>query len=90
MADVPMYQRGLSVWKPREKAPEWVKADLVFDVAAFTEFLEANATGDGKVRVQIKESRAGKFYAEHDTYKRAESVGVTMPDTVPNPDDVPF
>mgnify|MGYP001552945860 CR=1 FL=1 len=57
---------GLRVYAPRDGAPSFVKANLVVNVTELTQWLEGQ--GD-EVRIDIKESRGGKFYASVNDYK---------------------
>ena len=60
---------GLRVYKPSEKAPEFIIANLEFDVVKLNTFLEAHANDTGKVRAVIKMSREGnRYYAALDSY----------------------
>lgn len=63
------FTTGLRVFKPHENAPDFIKAQLVINVNEFLPYLEENAAGDGTVRIDIKESRGGKWYAQKNTYK---------------------
>lgn len=58
-----IFTDGMRVFKPSEKAPEWVKADIVIDVTKFTAFLENHATPDGAVRIQVLQGRTGNYYS---------------------------
>jgi len=59
---------GFRAFKPSDKAPEFIKANIVIDVVMLTNWLNENANAEGMVRLVIKESKAGKFYAEKDQY----------------------
>ena len=67
MSDI-TFAEGMKAYKPREKAPEFVKADIVIDVAKFTVFINDHAKPDGTVRIQIKEGKTGNFYAALDQW----------------------
>ena len=54
--------------KPRDAAPDWIKADLVINVAAFTVFINDHAKPDGTVHIQVKEGKTGKWYASFDQW----------------------
>jgi len=82
---------GVNVFTPGEKAPDFVKADLVINKEKLITWLQSNGQylRDGKygkeLRVQIKQSTQGKLYASVDTFKpkpKAETVEAT--------DDLPF
>jgi len=85
---------GLRAFAPRDNAPSFVKANLVVNVAELQAWL---AQRSGEVRIDIKESRGGKYYASENDYKpsseapkpsrapKAESAGGGFED-----DDIPF
>ena len=57
---------GLRAYAPRDNAPSFVKAKLVVNVAELQAWL---AQRSGEVRIDIKESRGGKYYASENDYK---------------------
>jgi hypothetical protein len=63
-----IFAEGMKAYKPRDKAPDWVKADLVFTVTEFMDFLLNHAKPDGTVRIQIKEGKTGNYYAALDQW----------------------
>lgn len=69
-----VFIEGLRVYKPSEKAPEFIVANLEFDVTVLNAFLEQHPNEVGKVRGVIKKSKEGKYYAALDTYKAAPKV----------------
>lgn len=61
---------GLFVNPPHEKAPDFVKMSLSIKPAEFAEWLKAQEPSDkGYIRIQVKEGKSGKWYAELDTWK---------------------
>ena len=61
---------GLRVFKPRDNAPEFVKANLVIKKSE----LEAWLRNQGEeVRIDILESREGKWYSAVNEYKKADA-----------------
>lgn len=52
---------GLRVFKPRDTAPEFVKADIILNKQELMAWLEGQ---DGTIRIQINESQQGKWYAK--------------------------
>lgn len=92
---------GLRVDK-RAGAPEWVIANLSFDVIKFRDFAEKNQNGGGYLNVDVKLSKGGKMYAELNTYQSAapkpapqepiEAVDTTIPysEEEVNTEDIPF
>lgn len=67
MSDI-IFTDGMKVFKPRDNAPAFVKADVIVDVAKFTVFLHDHAKPDGTVRIQIKEGNKGPYYASLDQW----------------------
>lgn len=66
------FPQGISVYPPNEKAPKFIKADVVVGrdfVAYFNEHQKM-----GKLRLQLKESKAGKLYFEINTYEKPSNV----------------
>jgi hypothetical protein len=57
---------GMRVYAPRDNAPDFVKANLVINIAELQAWL---AQRSGEVRIDIKESRNGKLYASENDYK---------------------
>lgn len=57
---------GLRAYAPRDNAPDFIIANLVVNVAELQAWL---AQRSGEVRIDIKESRNGKFYASENDYK---------------------
>ncbi len=100
MADV-IFTEGLKAFKPREKAPDWVKADIVINTVEFAAFMKQHAKPDRTLRIQIKEGKTGNYYAALDTWEkptdnehrdhRDEAPNETAyPTHDINPDDIPF
>lgn len=102
--DEKTFAKGLFVKPPHERAPEFVKAILSIKVYEFIPFLEAHASGDGWVNLDIKSAQSSKWYAELNTYKKTDTAienlektvepkthnGIEYPKDVINPDDIPF
>ena len=66
MSNETKFVDGLRAYAPRDNAPDFVKANLVINVAELQAWL---AQRSGEVRIVIKESRNGKFYASENDYK---------------------
>ena len=61
---------GMIVRAPREKAPSFVKASISIKVEDLGKWLRAKyKAGDEWVNIEVKESKAGKWYAAVSTYK---------------------
>ena len=59
---------GLRVYKPNEKAPAFIKAELEFEMPLFLAWARQHAKGV-KVRVTIKESQKGTYYGSLNTFE---------------------
>lgn len=53
----------------REKAPDFIKASLSFQVDKFLEYLKSKANAKGYVNIDILESREGVLYAKLNDWK---------------------
>lgn len=66
---------GVSVYAPRQGAPEFIIADLNIDIARLRDWANKNQNllvegKNGKVlRMQVKRSKDGKLYASVDDFK---------------------
>jgi len=86
---------GLFYYEPRDNAPDFVLASINIRPDIFTEWLNAQKTDNGFVRLQaLRSKKTGKPYVTLDTYKKTQenapqqaSEGV---DEEINPDDIPF
>jgi hypothetical protein len=68
MADDIEFINGMIVKGPHENAPDFVKANISFKVEEMIETLQRLQKA-GWVNVVIKESKAGKWYAQRDTWE---------------------
>lgn len=98
-----IFADGLYVQKPSEKAPSFIIANLSINVDEFKAFLDAHSK-DGEIRLNVKESQKGGYYAELDTYvsksstprppreakEKKETLSIEYPEDDINPDDIPF
>jgi hypothetical protein len=64
---------GLIV-KKNEKSPEWVLTSVSLEVESFKKWLDENKNGKGWVNLDLKKSKDGRFYLDHNDYKPKESV----------------
>lgn len=71
MTDI-KFPEGLSIYPPSEKAPDFIKGDLVI-TNDFIAFYNANQK-QGKLRMKLKLSKAGRLYAEVDTWEKPTTV----------------
>lgn len=74
MTDI-KFPAGLSIFPPNEKAPDFIKADMVV-TNEFIQFFNTNQK-QGKLRLQLKESRNGKLYAEVNTWEKPSTIPET-------------
>lgn len=75
---------GLRVYAPNERAPDHIIANGEIDVQAMAAWC-AQRSDVGKVRIVIKRSQGGKYYAAVDTYKR-ETAPQAKPKPAPQPE----
>lgn len=59
---------GMRVFKSHPNAPEFVKANISIDCKELVEFMRANHK-DGKIRVDILESKKGGLYAKLNSFE---------------------
>jgi len=92
---------GLRVYKPNEKAPAFIKAELEFEMPPFIAWARQYAKGV-KVRITIKESQKGTYYGSLNTFEpskdipkfdrdsQGKPIGVAEPVEEINTEDIPF
>lgn len=90
------YVEGTYAYKPRENAPDFVIADLVFKQYAIEEMLELAKQNGGEVRMQVKQWE-DKYNLGLNNYKsqpsgdgREKPHTENYPTSDINPDDIPF
>ncbi len=66
-----IFPEGIRVFKPNEKAPDFVKGTLTVN-GEFIEWYQNN-NKDGEVRLDIKESKNGKYYLSKNEYTPGNS-----------------
>jgi hypothetical protein len=64
---------GLIV-KKNEKSPEWVLTSVSVEVESFKKWLDENKNGKGWVNLDLKKTKDGRYYLDHNDYKPKESV----------------
>ncbi len=81
---------GLIAKKPSDNAPDFIKANVSIKRKELIDWLDGRS--DDWVNVQIKESKGGKWYAQVDDWKPAESQRspASSPKTDDFDDDIPF
>jgi hypothetical protein len=82
-----VFADGMKAFKPHDRAPEFVKAELVIDCQQFEDFMKANHVM-GEIRITIKEGQKGPYYAALNTYYAALNTWRPEPQqyTQPQPD----
>ena len=68
MADVTFID-GIRVYKPRDNAPEFVKANCAIKANELLDFLDKHVGSDGILRFDILEGRSGNYYTKLNTFK---------------------
>jgi hypothetical protein len=68
MSDDIQFINGMIVKGPHQNAPDFVKSNISFKVEEMIETLQ-KLDKAGWVNVVIKESKAGKWYAQQDTWE---------------------
>ncbi len=75
---MPNFVDGLFVDRS-PKAPDFIKANLSFQVDKFIDYLKSKANANGYVNITIKESKGGKMYAELNTWTPEKQTEITPP-----------
>lgn len=72
MTDV-VFAEGISAFKPHERAPEFVKANITVEAKKFQDWLQTHPElrdAEGRVRLSVLQSKEkGTYYIAVDTYK---------------------
>ena len=66
MSNEAKFVDGMRVYNPHERAPDFVVAEIVIEHDDFVDWM---ADRGDKIRITIKRSRGGKFYASENDYK---------------------
>ena len=69
---------GLFV-KKNEKAPEWVLSTISIVADDFKNWLDENKNSNGWVNLDLKQTRDGKFYLDHNDWKPKSSNEESVP-----------
>ena len=62
----PIFIDGLRAFKPNDKAPEFILANLQFDKIKLIEWLSVQEKD--KINVDVKRSKEGKYYCAVNTF----------------------
>jgi len=64
------FVNGLFVFKPHEKAPDFVKANLSINRDEFVNWLQEQEPDEkGRLKIDLKESKKGSWYAHVNEWK---------------------
>ena len=74
----PIFPKGLIFKKPRDGAPEFVKGSISIKVQELITWL--NTFQEEWINLDLKESKAGKYYAQLNTFKPKETTTGTLAD----------
>ena len=80
MTDI-KFVNGVRVYKPHDNAPEFVKANLQINLKELVEFVRQNGLKQ-TFKIDILESKGGKYYAKLNTYQPDSSTDVNLDDIV--------
>lgn len=76
------FAEGLSVYRPGDNAPDFIKANIAIRADEFCHWLQNNKRQDGVVRLTLKESSqrpdgsGGNYYAVLDTFMPTQQGGM--------------
>ncbi|HCX04778.1 MAG TPA: hypothetical protein DHM42_09820 [Clostridiales bacterium] len=62
------FVEGIRVFKPNEKAPDFIKGNFVINIKDFIKDAEKNAGDNFQARFVMKESKKGNYYLQWDDY----------------------
>lgn len=69
---MPNFVNGMKVYRPSEKAPSFIKANIEVNCKELLEFMRANHK-EGKILININENKKGNLYACLNTYEATKS-----------------
>jgi hypothetical protein len=61
------FPQGIRAYKPHEKAPSFVKANISIKREELQEWMDQHGSD---IKLQLKEAKTGNFYLEIDTYQK--------------------
>ena len=62
------FPNGINAFKPNDKAPEFVKADILINKSELIRWLDDK---DNEVKLTVKLSQKGTYYLEVNEYKKS-------------------
>lgn len=72
------FPKGIIVFSPNEKAPDFVKAEIIIGVEEFKEFLDEtsdtveNEKYGEQLKLTLKESKEGKLYLQINDFQKSK------------------
>jgi hypothetical protein len=70
------FVKGMYAYKPREKAPDWIKANLIINTKEFIEYLSQQ---EERITIDILETKDGsKWYPSLNTFKKPEQANTSF------------
>ena len=71
-----IFAQGITIFKPREGSPDYVKGSVIVSIETFVDWCEKNeqyltthATFGTQLKLEVKESQGGMLYFQVNTYK---------------------
>lgn len=65
-----IFPKGISIRKPSDNAPDFIKSNIGINVAEFLDWAEQHMDSRGWVNLDLKLSKEGKQYLELNTFKK--------------------
>ena len=87
------FVNGLFVKPPREGAPDFVKGSVSINRADLGNWLRNKQTDDGWINIDVKVSKAGKWYCSVNNWKPQQQEpqqATPVTEGAPYNDDIPF
>ncbi len=73
----------------RDSAPDFVISNVAINVAEFTNWVNTHKNDKGWINLDIKQSKNGKYYAEHNNWQPTEASS-SSPSNADDDSDLPF
>ena len=67
------FVKGMYFEKPKPPTPEFIKGKISIKVAELVPYLQENENGGGYVNIDLKKSKAGKYYFQLNDWKPSDS-----------------
>ena len=79
MPDNNAFADGIRFFRPNDKAPDFVKGNVVIDARAFAAWMKENMNEEGTVRLDLLVSKKGAFYFKLNTFQPKQKAA-SVPD----------